>query len=79
MRRRDFIVLVVGSATMGPPVVHAQHAQKISRIGVLLPGTPESFSLRTKAFLDGLKEMVPGVSSVAVLLNNKNPQTHLPP
>ena len=57
MRRRDFIVLVVGSATMGLPVVHAQHAQKISRIGVLLPGTPKSFSLRTKAFLDGLREL----------------------
>lgn len=57
MRRRDFIVLVVGSATMGPSVVHAQHAQKISRIGVLLPGTPESFSLRTKALLDGLREL----------------------
>jgi putative ABC transport system substrate-binding protein len=48
---------MVGSVTKGPPTVHAQHAQKISRIGVLLPGTPESFSLRTKAFLDGLKEL----------------------
>jgi putative ABC transport system substrate-binding protein len=57
MRRRDFIVLVVGSATVRPLIGHAQHAQKISRIGVLLPGTPESFSLRTKAFLDGLKEL----------------------
>jgi putative ABC transport system substrate-binding protein len=57
MRRRDFIVLVVGSATMRPLMVHAQHAQKISRIGVLLPGTPESFSLRTRAFLDGLREL----------------------
>ena len=57
MRRRDFIVLVVGSATMRPLMVHAQHTQKISRIGVLLPGTPESFSLRTKAFLDGLREL----------------------
>ena len=57
MRRRDFIVLVVGSATMRPLIVHAQHAQKISRIGVLLPGTPESFSLRTRAFLDGLREL----------------------
>jgi putative ABC transport system substrate-binding protein len=57
MRRRDFIVLVAGFATVRPPVVHAQHAQKISRIGVLLPGTPESFSLRTKAFLDGLREL----------------------
>jgi putative ABC transport system substrate-binding protein len=42
---------------MRPLMVHAQHAQKISRIGVLLPGTPESFSLRTKAFLDGLREL----------------------
>jgi putative ABC transport system substrate-binding protein len=57
MRRRDFIVLVVGSATMRPLIVHAQHAQKISRIGVLLPGTPESFSLRIRAFLDGLREL----------------------
>jgi putative ABC transport system substrate-binding protein len=45
MRRRDFIVLV------------AQQSQKIPRIGVLLPGTPASFSLRTKAFLDGLREL----------------------
>jgi putative ABC transport system substrate-binding protein len=57
MRRRDFLALVVGSATAGPQSVHAQHAQKNSRIGVLLPGTPESFSLRTKAFLDGLREL----------------------
>lgn len=57
VRRRDFIGFVVGSATMGPLIVHAQHAQKISRIGVLLPGTPESFSLRTRAFLDGLREL----------------------
>jgi putative tryptophan/tyrosine transport system substrate-binding protein len=57
MRRRDFVVLVVGSATMGLPIAHAQHAQKIARIGVLLPGTPESFSLRTKALLDGLREL----------------------
>lgn len=57
MRRRDFIVLVVGSGTVGPLIGHAQHGHKISRIGVLLPGTPESFSLRTKAFLDGLREL----------------------
>jgi putative ABC transport system substrate-binding protein len=57
MRRRDFIILVAGSATIGPLSVHAQHAQKISRIGVLLPGTPESFALRTKAFLDGLRDL----------------------
>jgi putative tryptophan/tyrosine transport system substrate-binding protein len=57
MRRRDFIVLVVGATTVGPLGVDAQHAQKPARIGVLLPGTPESFSLRAKAFLGGLREL----------------------
>src|SRR3954453_5511726 len=57
MRRRDFIGLAAGSVTLGPLVVHAQHAQKVSRIGVLLPGTPESFASRTGAFLDGLREL----------------------
>jgi putative ABC transport system substrate-binding protein len=56
MRRRDFMVLVAGSAAVVPLGVHAQQAQKTARIGVLLPGTPESFSLRIKAFLDGLRE-----------------------
>ena len=57
MRRRDFMVLAIGGATIWPLPAHAQHLQKISRIGVLLPGTPESFSLRTKALLDGLREL----------------------
>jgi putative tryptophan/tyrosine transport system substrate-binding protein len=57
MRRRDFIGLAAGCVTLGPLLVHAQHAQKIPRISVLLPGTPESFALRTKAFLDGLREL----------------------
>jgi putative ABC transport system substrate-binding protein len=56
MKRRDFIVLVAGGA-MWPQLVHAQQPQKLPRIGALLPGTPESFSLRTNAFLDGLKEL----------------------
>src|SRR3954447_19166544 len=57
MRRRDFIALAAGSAVVGPLGVHAQHAQKIPRIGVLLPGTPESFAPRTKAFLDSLRQL----------------------
>ena len=36
---------------------HVQQARKIPRIGVLLPGTPASFALRTKAFLDGLASL----------------------
>lgn len=57
MRRRDFIVLVVGATTVAPPGTYAQHAPKPARIGVLLPGTPDSFSLRSKAFLGGLREL----------------------
>lgn len=56
--RRTFLVfLAVSGATVWPPDIHAQQSQKISRIGVLLPGTPESFSLRTRALLDGLREL----------------------
>src|SRR5258707_10549119 len=57
MSRRTFMVFVVCGMTLWPPGIHAQHPQKISRIGVLLPGTPASFSLRTKAFLDGLRDL----------------------
>jgi putative ABC transport system substrate-binding protein len=57
MRRRDFMVLAIGGTAMWPQPVYAQHPQKIWRIGVLLPGTPESFSLRTKALLDGLRDL----------------------
>jgi putative ABC transport system substrate-binding protein len=57
MRRRDFTVFFVVGTTMWPLQAHAQQSRKIPRIGVLLPGAPASFSLRTKAFLDGLKEL----------------------
>jgi putative ABC transport system substrate-binding protein len=56
MKRRDFIVLFAGGAVW-PLRIHAQQSQKPSRIGVLLPGTPASFSLRANAFLDGLREL----------------------
>jgi putative ABC transport system substrate-binding protein len=57
MRRRDFVALVVGGTSMWPLRVHAQQPQKIPRIGVLLPGTPASFLPRTRAFLDGLRDL----------------------
>jgi len=56
MRRRDFIILAGGTA-LWPLPVNAQQPAKIPRIGMLLPGTPESFALRTKEFLNGLKEL----------------------
>ena len=57
MKRREFIALGVGGATLWPLRIHAQQPQKIPRIGALLPGTPASFSLRANAFLDGLREL----------------------
>ena len=57
MRRRTFMVFLACGMTLWPPDIHAQQPKKISRIGVLLPGTPASFSLRTRAFLDGLREL----------------------
>src|SRR5207302_582797 len=57
MRRRDFTALVVGSTMMRPLRVYAQQSQKMARIGILLPGAPATWSLRTNAFLDGLREL----------------------
>jgi putative ABC transport system substrate-binding protein len=57
MRRRDFTVLFVIGTTMWPTHIHAQQLRKIPRIGVLLPGAPATWSLRTNAFLGGLGEL----------------------
>ena len=35
----------------------AQQAKKIPRVGVLLPGSPSTYSLRADAFLQGLREL----------------------
>jgi putative tryptophan/tyrosine transport system substrate-binding protein len=57
MRRRAFMVFLASGMMVWPLGIYAQQSQKIFRVGVLLPGTPASFSLRTKAFLDGLREL----------------------
>ena len=56
MRRRDFTAFVVVGTTMWPFHINAQ-SRKIPRIGVLLPGGQVSSSPRTKAFIDGLREL----------------------
>jgi putative ABC transport system substrate-binding protein len=58
MRRRDFAMLIFGGAVTYPLRARAQRsANKMPRIGVLLPGTPASFAIRAKAFADGLGEL----------------------
>src|SRR5215468_5578587 len=56
MRRRGFILLLVGAAAW-PLSVHAQQPRKMPRVGVLLPGTSASFALRAGAFLGGLRDL----------------------
>src|SRR5262245_27967125 len=53
MNRREFITLFGGAAAW--PL--AARAQQFPRIGILLPGTPTSFAPRTKAFVEGLKDL----------------------
>ena len=57
MKRRKLITLLGGGLVAWPLALHAQQPRKVPRIGVLLPGTPASFSLRTKAFLEGLRNL----------------------
>jgi putative tryptophan/tyrosine transport system substrate-binding protein len=44
-------------ATGWPLAARAQQSQKAPRIGVLLPGSPTSFSVRANAFLEGLRDL----------------------
>jgi len=53
VERREFVILVIGAVGLSQPLA-AQQSRKLPRIGILLPGTPASFSLRAKAFLEGL-------------------------
>ena len=55
--RRAFITLLGGALAAWPLAARAQQSQKVPRIGVLLPGTAASFALRTKAFIEGLREL----------------------
>ena len=55
--RREFITLLGGAAAAWPLAARGQQSRKVPRIGVLLPGTAASFALRTKAFLEGLRDL----------------------
>jgi putative tryptophan/tyrosine transport system substrate-binding protein len=61
IKRREVMTLLGGAAAapwlLWPLAARAQQPQKVPRIGVLLPGTATSFARRTKAFLEGLREL----------------------
>ncbi len=59
MRRRDFILLVGGTAVSWPLAARAQQRESVRRIGVFFPGAPDNteFEARNGAFLQALGEL----------------------
>src|SRR5215471_7419644 len=58
MRRREFIKVIGGVAVTWPLGVHAQQAERIRRIGILLPATTDDAEFKTwvTSFLQGLQQ-----------------------
>ena len=57
MRRRDFIKVIAGSATVWPLAAHAQQTQPMRRIGMLLAFTDSVEQPNIMAFRQKLKDL----------------------
>jgi putative ABC transport system substrate-binding protein len=56
MKNLFYVLVIVAALSLGA-IVEAQERVRVPRIGVLFPGSPATFTLRTKAFLQGLGEL----------------------
>src|SRR5215471_9074863 len=59
MRRREFIKILGGAVAAWPLSAPAQQAERIRRIGVLIPATEDDadYQARAGAFLQGLQQL----------------------
>jgi len=59
MRRREFIALIGGVAASRPLASHAQQAERMRRVGVLLPATADDreFQARISAFRQEIEKL----------------------
>jgi putative tryptophan/tyrosine transport system substrate-binding protein len=58
LKRRTFITLLGGAAAAWPLAARAQQGERVRRIGVLLPATPDDAEVQSwvGAFLQGLAQ-----------------------
>jgi putative ABC transport system substrate-binding protein len=57
MRRRDFISLLGGAATAWPLPLRAQQSKGRPTIGMLIPGSPDTYRQRVASFVKRLSEL----------------------
>ena len=59
MRRREFITLIGGTAATWPLAARAQQGERVRRVGMLLPATPDDseYPMLVNAFVQGLQQL----------------------